>query len=92
MILSVIICINFQVGDLPPNVQFQFIEGERMKADEYDLLISNPAEFLLERVLPRVFNELKEPGSMVPMLLFEGWNGTNVFGRGDETTGAPSAE
>ncbi|NLH28116.1 MAG: uroporphyrinogen decarboxylase [Syntrophomonadaceae bacterium] len=50
--------------DLPPDVQFQFIEGERMKADEYDLLISNPGQFLLERVLPRVFNELKEPGSM----------------------------
>lgn len=49
--------------DLPVNVQFQFIEGERLKADEYDLLISNPVEFMLERLLPRVFDEFKERGS-----------------------------
>lgn len=49
--------------DVPPNVQFQFIEGERMKADEYDILINNPAEFIFERFLPRVFDELKDRSS-----------------------------
>lgn len=49
--------------DLPPNVQFQFIEGERMKPDEYDILIKNPVEFIFERFLPRVFNELKDRNS-----------------------------
>ncbi len=56
--------------DIPPNVQFQFIEGERMKSDEYDLLIKNPAEFIFERVLPRAFNEFKELGSMRSYMAF----------------------
>ena len=51
--------------DVSPDVPFQFIEGERMKSDEYDLLIQNPAEFIFERVLPRVFNDFKERGSML---------------------------
>jgi len=46
--------------DLPPNVQFQFIEGERMKPEEYDILIRNPAEFIFEYYLPRVFDVLKD--------------------------------
>ena len=37
--------------DLPPRVQFQFVEEEYMKADEYDLLIENPVEFLFQRWL-----------------------------------------
>ncbi|NSW84285.1 MAG: uroporphyrinogen decarboxylase [Syntrophothermus sp.] len=49
--------------DLPVNVQFQFIEGERMKPDEYDLLINDPVEFMFERFLPRAFNEMKNRGS-----------------------------
>jgi hypothetical protein len=56
--------------DIPPNVQFQFIEGERMKSDEYDLFINNPAEFIFERVLPRAFNEFKERGSMRSYMAF----------------------
>lgn len=50
--------------DLSPNTQFQFVEGERMKADEYDLLINNPVEFLFERFLPRALNDFSEPGSI----------------------------
>lgn len=49
--------------DLSPNTDFQFVEGEWMKADEYDLLIKNPVEFLIECRLPRVLGELKEKGS-----------------------------
>lgn len=56
--------------ELAPDVQFQFIEGERMKSDEYDLLIDNPAEFLVERVLPRAFNEMEEPGSVRSYIAF----------------------
>lgn len=56
--------------DIPPNVQFQFIEGERMKSDEYDLFINNPTEFIFERVLPRAFNEFKERGSMRSYMAF----------------------
>jgi len=56
--------------ELSPNVQFQFVEGERMKSDEYDLLINNPDEFLIERVLPRAFNEMKERGSVRAYMAF----------------------
>lgn len=48
--------------DLYPKSQFQFVENENMKADEYDLLIENPGEFMLERYLPRIFGELEGKG------------------------------
>jgi len=56
--------------ELSPDVQFQFIEGERMKSDEYDLFIDSPAEFIFERILPRVFEEFKERGSMRSYISF----------------------
>ena len=56
--------------DISPHVQFQFIDGERMRNDEYDLLIKNPAEFIFERILPRVFNDFKERGSMRSYIAF----------------------
>ncbi len=34
-----------------------------MKADEYDVLIRNPAEFMMDRLIPRLFSEM-EKGSM----------------------------
>jgi hypothetical protein len=49
--------------DLMPKVQFQFVESERMKEDEYDLLINNPVQFMTERYLPRALGVLSEPGS-----------------------------
>ena len=41
-----------------------------MKADEYDLLINNPVEFLIERRLPRVLGELEEKGSIRSYMAF----------------------
>lgn len=46
--------------DLPARCQFQFVEEEYMKADEYDQLIQNPGQFMLETFLPRVFGELEQ--------------------------------
>lgn len=56
--------------DLPPDVDFQFVEGEWMKADEYDLLINNPVEFLMEHRLQRVLGEFKERGSTRSYMAF----------------------
>ena len=50
--------------ELSPNTQYQFVEGERMKEEDYDLLIKNPDEFLFERFLPRTLNELSDRGSL----------------------------
>ena len=56
--------------DLPPGDQFQFVEREYMMADEYDLLIRNPVEFMFERWLPRVLGEFKERGSVRSYMAF----------------------
>ena len=48
--------------DLPPRDQFQFVEQEYMKADEYDILIDSPIQFLFDRWLPRVLGEYSERG------------------------------
>jgi len=41
---------------LPPNASsIQFVEGEYMKEDEYDLLIHDPSDFWMRTYIPRVF-------------------------------------
>jgi len=49
--------------DLPARSQFQFVEAEYMKADEYDLLVSDPTGFMLELFLPRVLGGFSAQGS-----------------------------
>ena len=46
---------------------FQFIEGEYMRADEYDALIQDPSDFWLRTYLPRVFG-IFEPFTELPPL------------------------
>jgi len=45
----------------------QFVEGEYMKEDEYDLLINNPSDFWMRTYIPRVFGA------------FESWKFLNPF-------------
>ena len=45
--------------DLPPNSQFQFVEQEYMKADEYPHFLKDPSDFVTRRFLPRMFTSLK---------------------------------
>jgi len=47
--------------DLPPDVQFQFVEEEYMKPEDYDRLIENPMGFMLECFLPRILGEFAGP-------------------------------
>jgi uroporphyrinogen-III decarboxylase len=56
--------------DLPPRDQFQFVEQEYMKADEYDVLIDNPVQFLFDRWLPRILGEYSERGSVRSYMAF----------------------
>jgi uroporphyrinogen-III decarboxylase len=56
--------------DLPPHSPFQFVEKEYMQADEYDLLIKNPVEFMFDRWLPRIVGEFKERGSIRSYMAF----------------------
>lgn len=45
-------------GGLPPDAGIQFVEGEYMKADEYDLFTLDPSDFIMRRYLPRAFGAL----------------------------------
>ncbi|HSW57780.1 MAG TPA: hypothetical protein VLH15_05225 [Dehalococcoidales bacterium] len=48
-------------GPIPPNYEYQFVEGEFMKEDEYDMFINDPSGFMIRRYLPRVY------GTMLPL-------------------------
>lgn len=50
-----------------PEHPYQCLEGEYMKADEYDTLIQDPSYFFSNIYLPRVFGAL-EPFKMLPNL------------------------
>lgn len=47
----------------------QFVEGEYMKEDEYDLLLNDTSDFLVRRYLPRVYG-IMAPAAMLPPLNF----------------------
>jgi uroporphyrinogen-III decarboxylase len=54
-------------GNLPEDVPYQFVEGEYMKEDEYDLFLSDPSDFVFRYYLPRAFGIL-QPLSQLPPL------------------------
>jgi len=59
--------IQWPGGTLPHDASHQFVPGEYMKEDEYDLFLSDPSDFVLRCYLPRVFRAL-EPLSRIPPL------------------------
>jgi hypothetical protein len=56
-------------GPLPPDYEYQFVEGEYMKADEYDLFLSDPSDFIVRCYLPRVYNVLAPLAKLPPVSL-----------------------
>ena len=44
---------------LPDDVQYQYVEQEYMKGDEYDHFLGDPSDFVLRRYLPRLYTSLK---------------------------------
>jgi hypothetical protein len=45
----------------------QFVEGEYMKEDEYDLLLNDTSDFLVRRYLPRVYGLLAPAATLPPL-------------------------
>lgn len=45
--------------NLPPHLPFQYIDQEYMKAEEYDAFLSDPSDFIIRRLWPRIFGALK---------------------------------
>lgn len=54
-------------GGLGPNSMHQFIESENLKADEYDLFLSDPGDFILRYYLPRVWGKLAPLSKLPPL-------------------------
>ncbi len=50
---------------------FQYVEGEYMKADEYDAFLNDPTDFTLRTFMPRAFSELEGLATLprLPILL-----------------------
>jgi hypothetical protein len=44
---------------LADDIQYQFVEKELMKADEYDHFLEDPSDFVLRCYLPRMYSSLK---------------------------------
>ncbi|MEE8412913.1 MAG: hypothetical protein V3R96_00010 [Dehalococcoidales bacterium] len=68
-------------GNLPPDIPYQFVEGEYMKADEYDLFLKDPSDFNVRYYLPRVYGALLPLSKLPPLnLMFSGFDGiTTMF-------------
>jgi hypothetical protein len=68
-------------GPLPPDYGYQFVEGEYMKANEYDLFLSDPSDFIVRYYLPRVYNALVPLSKLPPIgLMYNSFEFiTNLF-------------
>jgi hypothetical protein len=65
---------------LGPDVPFQFVEGEYMKAEEYDHFFSDPADFIARVYWPRVFGVFKPFGNLPPFRNLTTFTTFEVFG------------
>jgi hypothetical protein len=54
-------------GNLPADVPYQFVEGEYMKEEEYDLFLSDPSDFVMRYYLPRVYGTFEPLAKLPPM-------------------------
>jgi uroporphyrinogen-III decarboxylase len=54
-------------GNLPDDVPYQFVEGEYMLENEYDIFLNDPSDFVLRYFLPRAYGAL-EPLTKLPAL------------------------
>jgi uroporphyrinogen-III decarboxylase len=52
---------------VPDDSTHQFVEGEYMKADEYDMFLEDTADFMIRRYYPRIYRAM-EPLANLPSL------------------------
>jgi uroporphyrinogen-III decarboxylase len=58
---------RFPGHGMDPNGSFQFIEGEYMKAEDYDAFMEDPADWSIRKYWPRVFTELEGLALLPPL-------------------------
>jgi len=54
-------------GTLPSDADYQFVEGEYMKPEEYDIFINDPSDFILRYYFPRIYGILEPLTKMPPI-------------------------
>ncbi len=66
---------------LPDDAMYQYVEGEYMKADEYDAFISDPSDFMLRTWAPRQFEGMAGFAQPAPWrrFMWTGWMGLGSF-------------
>ena len=52
------------------NTQFQFVESEFMRGEEYDAFLEDPTDWVIRTYLPRAFSALESFATMPPLNLF----------------------
>lgn len=63
----------------PENLPMQYIEGEYMKADEYEALLFDPSDFILRTYIPRVVGKLSAFNKMPPLKrMLSGYPGLQI--------------
>ncbi len=63
-------------GSLPDDAAFQFVEKEYLKADEYDEFLSDPGDFTIRKLWPRIATTMSPFGILPPLHWFS--NGRNM--------------
>ncbi len=66
-------------GSLPADTPFQFVEGEYMKADEYDLFLDDPSDFILRYYLPRIYGSFEPLKKLPPLRNMIGGQGLSAL-------------
>ncbi len=65
---------------VPVDSTHQFVEGEYMKADEYDSLLDNPEDYVFRTYIPRVYVALEAFKQLPPLMsLLSGISSTAEF-------------
>ena len=68
-------------GNQPADTPYQFVEGEYMKAEEYDLFLDDPSDFILRVYLPRIYGTLQPVTKLPPFRTMIGGMGfTGLLG------------
>jgi hypothetical protein len=63
-------------GPLPPDYEYQFLEGMFMKEDEYDIFLNDPSDFVVRYFLPRMYGALAPLADLPPLgSIFQGFEG-----------------
>ena len=69
-----------------PNLSFQYVEEEYMKAEEYDAFLFDPSDFMLRRYWPRIFGALgplKDLSSLASIYSYAGFGRISAFAEPD---------